>query len=371
MRRPRLPWGPQAASALPLSSPFGFSTLKTGTTLSPRCCALVTSCQSFCRTWSATAGTSCAAGRWRARSRASWVAASGNSASAGGGTASRGVGGCASRRAAAPGLPINGSGRSPHEASSRGISRTNRIWREITSYTCSSAMMEIWWPIGPTAGKRAASVAEEASFVVGCVGIDDVDQPDTGGGEAVGAIAGQVELPSTVASAGCEEASVGGLVGQHRIAQIGADFVRALPDARPDHSRCRCRPCAEMCHGSDGRLDHTGDGTAPAGMGGGNHAGSHVGEQDGGAIGSDDAERHVRAVRYHGVRARPGAWRPRIVTCTTLAPCTWVSPTRRFGFAPIARAARARFSSTASREILAGEAAVEAGVGLRRRRPIE
>jgi len=33
--------------ALPLSSPFGFSTRNTGTTVAPRCSAVATSCQSF------------------------------------------------------------------------------------------------------------------------------------------------------------------------------------------------------------------------------------------------------------------------------------------------------------------------------------
>ena len=188
-------------------------------------------------------------------------------------------------------------------------------------------------------------------------------QPDAGGGKARGAIAGQVELPASLASAGCEEAIVRRLVGQHRIAQIGADLVRALPDAGPDRSRRRRRRRAEMCHGGDGRLDHAGDGAAPAGMGGGNHAGSRVGEQDGGAIGGDDAERDVRAVGHHGVRARTGAGRP---GCRDMHHLGAVH-LRQSDEAGRVGSDRARRPGAVLQHgvgrILAGEAAVEAGIG--------
>ena len=45
------------------------------------------------------------------------------------------------------------------------------------------------------------------------------------------------------------------------------------------------------------RLEHAGDRAAPAGMGGADHAGLRVGEQDRCAVGGDDAERDVRRGR--------------------------------------------------------------------------
>ena len=53
------------------------------------------------------------------------------------------------------------------------------------------------------------------------------------------------------------------------------------------------------------------DRAAPAGMGGADHAGLGVGEQDRRAVGGDDAERDAGAVGHHGVGARTGARRPR------------------------------------------------------------
>ena len=51
------------------------------------------------------------------------------------------------------------------------------------------------------------------------------------------------------------------------------------------------------------------------------------------------------------------------MTSTTSAPCTCIRPTSRSGSAPIARAARARFSQHGVARVAAGQAAVEAGVG--------
>ena len=62
------------------------------------------------------------------------LAASGSSALAGGGTARRGVGGCASSLPVAPGLPRKGSGRSPQEASSKnGEAERQSCARQITT----------------------------------------------------------------------------------------------------------------------------------------------------------------------------------------------------------------------------------------------
>ena len=122
-------------------------------------------------------------------------------------------------------------------------------------------------------------------------------------------------------------------------------------------------PGAERLHGGDSRLQHARDRAAPAGVGGADHAGCRVAKQDGRAIGGDDAEGDAGAVGHHGVGAGPLPAAQAAVAMTTSAPCTWVRPSRAAGSAPIARAARARFSSTASRAILAGQAAVQAGEG--------
>ena len=53
------------------------------------------------------------------------------------------------------------------------------------------------------------------------------------------------------------------------------------------------------------------DRAAPAGMGGADHAGLGIGQQDGRAVGGDDAESDIGAVRHHRVGARAVAGSPR------------------------------------------------------------
>ena len=212
-------------------------------------------------------------------------------------------------------------------------------------------MMEIWWPIGPPPAKRrrrwlknrASSAAVSASMYA--------DEPDAGGGEPGRAIAGQVELPARLAAARREEATVGGFAAprRHRAGRRRPRTI--LPDTRSDRRR-RSRPGRRRgaTMAAIGRLDHAANRAAPAGMGGAGHTGLRVGQQDRRAVGGDDAERDVGPVGHHGVGARAVAGRPRrrdLHHRRRRAPAS----VRRGGpvAAPIARAARARFSSTASR----------------------
>ena len=87
-------------------------------------------------------------------------------------------------------------------------------------------------------------------------------------------------------------------------------------------------------------------------------------EQHRRAIGGDDAEGEPGPVGDHriGARALRRAARARS-TMHHLGAVHLRQADQRCGSAPRARAARARFSSTASRVIAAGQAAIEAGVG--------
>ena len=123
--------GTAAPWVAPWFSPFGFCTVNTGTTSVPRNSALVTSRQSPSRGDTATEGTSRACNAAASAVARVLPAASGSSAAVGAGTASRAGGGCASRRAVAPGLPMNGRGRSPQPASNAGSS--SRILRRGTA----------------------------------------------------------------------------------------------------------------------------------------------------------------------------------------------------------------------------------------------
>ena len=108
-----------------------------------------------------------------------------------------------------------------------------------------------------------------------------------------------------------EEARMLRLLRQDRIAEVRADLVRALPDARTDRRDDRGRAGAEPDHGGNGRLDHTGRRAAPAGMGGADHASLGIGQQDGRAVGGDDAESDIGPDGHHRVGARAAAGGPR------------------------------------------------------------
>ena len=202
------------------------------------------------------------------------------------------------------------------------------------------------------AGQRAPAMAEERRLVRGRVHVQNADGADAGGGEPGGAVAGKVELPVRLpASRGEEARRVPGSLRQDRVAEIRR---------RPRRSPGRCRVRSPRRSRRDRRRDRTMAATVasitpataprqPAWAAPATPA-SRVGQQDGRAVGGDDAESDIRAGR--------SPWRRRAGRCpgatvssprTTSAPCTCIRPTRRSGSAPIARAARARFSSTASR----------------------
>ena len=69
-------------------------------------------------------------------------------------------------------------------------------------------------------------------------------------------------------------------------------------------------PRAELLHRGDGRIGDSGERAAPAGMGGADHPGLVIGEQDRRAIGGQDSEQQVRAVGDHRVGVRPLVLRP-------------------------------------------------------------
>ena len=163
-----------------------------------------------------------------------------------------------------------------------------------------SRTTEIWCPIGPPPRQRPAPVAEEAGLVLQRVH-RDAGHRHPGGRQPRSAIARQVELPVRLAPAGGEEPDVGRVARQHRVAQVGADLVRLLPDARADGRGDP--PGAQRPHGGDGRLQHARHRAAPAGMGGADHPGLGVAEQHRRAVGGDDAQGDAGPVGHHGVGA--------------------------------------------------------------------
>ncbi len=78
----------------------------------------------------------------------------------------------------------------------------------------------------------------------------------------------------------------------------------------PSAATMRERRGAERRHGGDGRLDDAVARALPAGMGGADHAGLGVREQDHAAIGAGDAERQPRRRGDDAVAARPRLRRP-------------------------------------------------------------
>ena len=75
----------------------------------------------------------------------------------------------------------------------------------------------------PAPGQGPPPVAEEAVLVRQGIGAGRLHRADAGGGEARGAVAGQVELPAVLAPAGGEVAGIGGVAGQHGIAVAEVD----------------------------------------------------------------------------------------------------------------------------------------------------
>jgi len=102
-----------------------------------------------------------------------------------------------------------------------------------------------------------------------------------------------------------EEHGVGRILGEKGFGEVGADLVGGVTDARAhggDHVGT-VRP--QALHGTDGRVEHAAQRAAPAGMGGADHTGLGIGEQDRRAVGGENAERHPRPRRHHAIH--PGA----------------------------------------------------------------
>ena len=91
-----------------------------------------------------------------------------------------------------------------------------------------------------------------------------------------------------------EEAGVGAVLGQEVALELGADLVGGLADAGPDGGVHPLAPATKRFHGGKGGFDHPAEGPAPAGMGGGDHAGFRVGEQHGRAVGRQHGRRPGR-----------------------------------------------------------------------------
>ena len=83
-------------------------------------------------------------------------------------------------------------------------------------------------------------------------------------------------------------------IGQKTLAKPGIDFIAGARDARPDGGNDPVSPGAERHHGGDRRASDVMERALPAGMRGADHPGLGIGEQDRGAIGSQDAQRQAR-----------------------------------------------------------------------------
>jgi len=114
-------------------------------------------------------------------------------------------------------------------------------------------------------------------------------------------------------AAGGEEALVGG-VGLAEAAGEGFVHLIALAgDHRADGGGDPLAPGAVLFHRGDDRFDDAGKGAFPAGMGGADHAGLAVGEQDRRAVRREDAQDEARPVGDDRVGLGPGVVGPRRV----------------------------------------------------------
>jgi hypothetical protein len=96
--------------------------------------------------------------------------------------------------------------------------------------------------------------------------------------ESLQAIAGKVELHMTLVSAADEKGGIRRIGVEEAGLEIAADLVGGLPDGRPDRGAHAFDARAEALHGVDGRLEHAGERTAPAGMRRADDLGLMIGE---------------------------------------------------------------------------------------------
>ena len=105
-------------------------------------------------------------------------------------------------------------------------------------------------------------------------------------------------------SDGREEARVVGVGRQETRDEFRPDLVVRLPDGGAERRHDAGALGAERLHGGDRRLDHAGEGAAPAGMRGADHARLGVGQQQRPAVGSGHADGEPRRAGDDGVGAR-------------------------------------------------------------------
>ena len=165
--------------------------------------------------------------------------------------------------------------------------------------------------VGLAAMGRPA-IGEEA-LLVGIGAKAGVRGEDAGGEQSRHDEAGKVEHGVALPFGGLEEA---------RIVRVGLleglDQLAGRPRSSPARSSDRgprrsVALGAELLHGDDRRFEDAGKRAAPAGMGGGDHAGRGIGEEDRPAIGGADADGDARAVGDDGVGLRSLADLPDLV----------------------------------------------------------
>src|SRR5262249_46839745 len=131
---------------------------------------------------------------------------------------------------------------------------------------------------------RGAPIAEKLLGIGVGAQPDILDLADAGALEPRGDIAGEVEHGMAVAPGRPKEAARGRSRGPTPLNKIGADLVISLPDHRTDRRLDLALRRAKPLHCRDRRFDDPGQGAAPAGMGGPDHAGPRFGEEDRSAI---------------------------------------------------------------------------------------
>jgi len=134
---------------------------------------------------------------------------------------------------------------------------------------------------------------------------------DARGVEASGDIGLQIEQPVVGAWRRREVARIGRVRGIEPRLELRTHFVIGAADAGADGGCDAVTDGAERFHRGKCRFQHAADGALPAGMGGADHTRFRIGEQDGGAIGGQDAEREAGFVCHHRVGFGPFAHWPR------------------------------------------------------------
>ncbi len=102
-----------------------------------------------------------------------------------------------------------------------------------------------------------------------------------------------------VALAAGEKASEGGILGDERVEELGADLIGALADGWANHGVDPLPLGAQRLHRIDSMPQNAREGALPAGMGCADNACLGIGKQDRLAIGGQNRERHAGKVCHH------------------------------------------------------------------------